>query len=584
MSSKCLCPIAVIIALLAPAASSQGGKDNVLILVADDLGVEKLGIYKEGPNPAPTPTIDALARRGVLFRNAYANSLCKPTRGCLMTGRYGLRTRVDVSNSGVLSLDEITIPEVLDAGHSGYAHAAIGKWHLCRQNQDSHPNDSGWSHFSGLLGAGVFDYSRWPRTVDGKTRFSSSYATTQMVDDALSWIGQQNKPWVCYLSFIAPHLPFHAPPSHLHTRNLAGKNPATDPIPFYQAMIESLDTEIARLFSSLGTSTMARTNVVFLGDNGTPKEVAQAPFIASHAKSTPYEGGINVPLIAAGPAVRSPGREVTALVSAVDLFATVAELTGVDVAKVVPPWVNLDSVSFAPYLSNPSQPDLREMVYTELFTGTDWDSVTGNGFLTVRDKRYKRIHRVFRKTSPIVEFYDLQADPFEKKNLAKQLSAEQKKHYTSLGEEIGRLRQPTGNFTSFGAKGCVGSGGSPFIHWKGTPSLGKSYDVFLASGAPASMAVLFSGTSHRRWEKLALPFDLSSIGGGASCMLYSSGEVRLASATSSTGGASVRINVPGSTRFVGVTLFHTWLVKDAAAPGNALGVTSSDAGAAVIGI
>ncbi len=400
MSSKCLCPIAVIIALLAPAASSQGGKDNVLILVADDLGVEKLGIYKEGPNPAPTPTIDALARRGVLFRNAYANSLCKPTRGCLMTGRYGLRTRVDVSNSGVLSLDEITIPEVLDAGHSGYAHAAIGKWHLCRQNQDSHPNDSGWSHFSGLLGAGVFDYSRWPRTVDGKTRFSSSYATTQMVDDALSWIGQQNKPWVCYLSFIAPHLPFHAPPSHLHTRNLAGKNPATDPIPFYQAMIESLDTEIARLFSSLGTSTMARTNVVFLGDNGTPKEVAQAPFIASHAKSTPYEGGINVPLIAAGPAVRSPGREVTALVSAVDLFATVAELTGVDVAKVVPPWVNLDSVSFAPYLSNPSQPDLREMVYTELFTGTDWDSVTGNGFLTVRDKRYKRIHRVFRKTSP----------------------------------------------------------------------------------------------------------------------------------------------------------------------------------------
>jgi arylsulfatase A-like enzyme len=84
---------AVLAGLLAcSAAAGQSPGENVLLVVADDLGVDAVRAYAEGSNPPPTPHIDALAARGVLFRNAWSNPSCSPTRACLHTGRYSLRT------------------------------------------------------------------------------------------------------------------------------------------------------------------------------------------------------------------------------------------------------------------------------------------------------------------------------------------------------------------------------------------------------------------------------------------------------------------------------------------------------------
>ncbi|MDP6387500.1 MAG: sulfatase-like hydrolase/transferase, partial [Planctomycetota bacterium] len=69
-------------------------QDNTLVLLSDDLGVDIVTCYLEGPVVAPTPNIDSLAREGVLFRNAWANPVCSPTRAHLQTGRYGFRTGV----------------------------------------------------------------------------------------------------------------------------------------------------------------------------------------------------------------------------------------------------------------------------------------------------------------------------------------------------------------------------------------------------------------------------------------------------------------------------------------------------------
>jgi hypothetical protein len=90
--------LAVLLGLgIAPLAASQGvpegqGTPNFLVIVADDLGVDRVGAYGEHPNPGRTPNLDRLANAGVLFRSAYANPLCTPTRATLLTGRYSYRT------------------------------------------------------------------------------------------------------------------------------------------------------------------------------------------------------------------------------------------------------------------------------------------------------------------------------------------------------------------------------------------------------------------------------------------------------------------------------------------------------------
>ena len=91
---------------------------NILVIIADDLGVDQVGVYGEGTSPAPTPIIDGLASSGVLFRNAWANPTCSPTRSCIMTGRYGYRT--GVGQVGVrLDLAETSLPELLGRGCIG---------------------------------------------------------------------------------------------------------------------------------------------------------------------------------------------------------------------------------------------------------------------------------------------------------------------------------------------------------------------------------------------------------------------------------------------------------------------------------
>ena len=99
--------------------SVSAQRPNVLILLADDLGVDYVGAYGEGAAPARTPNIDALAARGVLFRNAWASSSCSPTRASILTGRSPSRTLIgrwinypaNVEPIGTLRPGEWTFPE-----------------------------------------------------------------------------------------------------------------------------------------------------------------------------------------------------------------------------------------------------------------------------------------------------------------------------------------------------------------------------------------------------------------------------------------------------------------------------------------
>ena len=117
-----------------PAADLE--RPNILLIIADDLGTEMLKPYGIGKDFPRTPTINSLAQRSVVFRNAWSSPVCSPTRACIQTGRFGFRNGVgmtvkDAVTFNGLQASEVILPEMLDRGtDGGYQHALFGKWHL----------------------------------------------------------------------------------------------------------------------------------------------------------------------------------------------------------------------------------------------------------------------------------------------------------------------------------------------------------------------------------------------------------------------------------------------------------------------
>ena len=544
-------------------ASASLAQNNTLVVVIDDVGVDMVGAYKEGASPPPTPNLDALAKRGVMFRNAYAAPTCSPARAMLHTGRAGFRTGIGSPGGVSLAASEVTLPEMV--AQKGFVHALIGKWHLGGGRRG--PNDAGWSHFAGAL-ANVSDYYSWTKTSNGNSTTVTTYATTQNVDDALTWIKAQTKPWLLTLSFNAPHAPFHAPPATLHSYNLNGLNPRRQPIPFFKAAMQAVDSELGRLLSGLGASVSAKTTVLVFGDNGSPGRVSESPFDSTRGKGSVYENGTRVPLIIAGPGVVSGGREVSHIVSVSDLFATVGELAGVDVDKTIPPASAHDSVSLLPYLSKPTQTALRKHVLTESF-GRNQTTLRA-----LRNDRYKLLRLGSRE-----EFYDLQNDRHEKSNLlSRTLSASEKAQYDSLSHEFERL---VADYVAFG-QGCTASGGVPQLALVGRelPRVGTSFAIDCRPLGARAVAVLgMLGFSKDNFGALRLPLALDALQ-MPGCSLLVSADI-FAVAVKQATSARWTTALPNDARLVGLRFYQQALILDPGARGG-LGATS-DAGAAVLG-
>jgi arylsulfatase B len=402
---------------------------NIVVIVADDFGVDMLNAYAEGASPPCTPNVDALASQGMLFRNAWTNPVCSPTRAALLTGRHGFRTGVGTpvgTNEAGLPLSEVTLPEML----LGYESTCVGKWHLSGNLGLDHPRDQGFDHFAGFIRGAVQDYFQWPKVVNGSPQGSSTYSTTDIADEAVSALGTMQEPWFLQVNFNAPHSPFHVPPTSLCpglpcTHNWCGNLP-TNPTnaELGKAMVEAMDTELGRILARI-EQVDPNAYVVFMGDNGTPAQLSEFPFLANHAKGTMYEGGVNVPLIVKGPRVLAA--DCDALVSSVDLFATFAQLAQVRARTD-------DSISMVPYFRAPHL-QLREMTYTESFSPNGGSLPFAQHSRAVREERYKLI----RITGQADQFFDLELDPFETNNLLPGLNASEQIAHDSLVAELVRL-------------------------------------------------------------------------------------------------------------------------------------------------
>ena len=432
-------------------------RQNFLVLIADDLGIDKVGYESKGPGAVgaqkipKTPNIDALSYGGVAFRNAYAHVVCSATRAALQTGRHPGRTGIgsivkpkDPLGWG-LQTSEITLPKALalDPSVAPYATALFGKWHLGTPTVGGPlaPNLAGYDRAESTadnLRTGAASYFNFTLTVDGQDEAVTKYATSDTVNRALAWIANAPEPWLAVVSFHAPHNPWHTPPWFLHKQFLPyGKTPREEALLYYGTAVTALDTEIGRLLTGL-EAWRDRTDIVFVGDNGTPRAASTAPFVPAHAKLSPYDGAVHVPLIVNGPSVVAPGRDVTGLVGVSDVFATLIELAGVD-AGTFPPALTLDSISLVPYLQDPLQTSLRTTVYSELFTPLGDVSNATTHWQLIRDARYKLL-RTRSPNGTVEEFYDLWLDPFETNDLlTASLSVEEQQSHANLSAEIDAL-------------------------------------------------------------------------------------------------------------------------------------------------
>lgn len=472
---------------------------NVLLVVLDDLGAEKLRPFGMGAPYAQTPTLNDLANHGVTFTNFYANPLCGPSRATLQTGRYSFRTGFgpNIFPLYQFSLDnrEVTLAEMLRDGFapevSPYARAAFGKWHMAAYSELLHPNQNGYQHFAGCLTNvsdrndiyGVFyNHFYWRKLEDGVETVVGSptgpfddtnYSASVCVRDAGDWMMAQRRPFFAEVSINPPHAPYQVPPDELLTLStrtrLANLGLAqigqpyvagdyawfddlthpTHPLTeaqfrakkqaFFDAAIEAADADLGRLLARIAPK-LAQTVVIVIGDNGTDGGVIdETRYDPAHGKRTCYQQGVRAPLIVSGPIVADPGRRCHAVVGIVDVWSTLRDITGARMTPgLLPPGTTLDSRSFAALLTQPRGGMNRQYAFSEAFNPIG-NPVYNTGGMRVRmitDGHWK----LMRSTvDDIEQLYRIDSDPLELQNLFPYSTPEQKNHYDELKAALDEL-------------------------------------------------------------------------------------------------------------------------------------------------
>lgn len=405
---------------------------NVLFIYLDDFGWRDTSYM--GSDFFETPNLDAWARDGMVFRQAYSCAAnCAPARACLMTGQYTPRHQIfnvgtrprgqskdrrlkHVPGVDVLDPHVHTWPQSLKA--AGYTTAIIGKWHL---SDDPLPygfdvNVAG-SH-SGSPPRGY--YPPHPGAPGLESAPEDEYLTDRLTDEAIRFIrGNQDRPWCLYLSHFAVHSPFQAkqelvqkyrekPPGTLHHHVTMA------------TMIQAVDDGVGRIRELLRELKIEdQTIVVFSSDNGGVGQVTDMAPLRGY-KGTYYEGGIRVPMFIVWPHVVTPGSVCDEPVTGVDVFPTLCEMTGAE----LPVDQLFDGTSLVPRLTGEID-QLRERPLYWHFPA--YLQATGPNpeardtlFRTrpcsvIRKGRWKLI-QYFEDNA--LELYDLDEDQGEQRNLA----------------------------------------------------------------------------------------------------------------------------------------------------------------------
>lgn len=357
---------------------------NLIIFTIDTLRADRVGAY--GYGPARTPTIDALASRGVLFTSAYAVApITLPSHASLMTGRY---PPGHASRHNGLRVDAAA-PTVAEAlGRTGFATGAfVGAFPLDRR-------------FGLNRGFGTYS-DRMPRGTPGRP--ANERPAREVADEAIAWVGQHRSTrFFLWVHFFEPHAPYG---------DVRDGRPAAAR---YDDEVAEVDLQLRRVLDAVGDLRSSTLTVVTadhgeaFGEHG---EIGHSLFV--------YDTTLRVPLIVAGPSI--PSRQVDAVVSHVDLAPTLLRLLG------VPP-LDADGIDLAPAIEGRTLPP-RDL-YAESFAPLldfGWSPLRA-----IRADGWKFID------APRVELYAVADDPGEERDR----SGDDRAREAALRERLKRYGSP----------------------------------------------------------------------------------------------------------------------------------------------
>lgn len=422
-------------------AGRAAERPNVVMIISDDHGRDDIGAY--GAKVVKTPNIDALARDGLRFTNAFATtSSCSPSRATILTGRMNHNTGMyglEHEESHFSTFDDVqSLPVMLK--DAGYRTARIGKFHVAPKDVFA---------FDEVLSEGLANQA-----------VSLARSPVEMAQKTQRFIAAADKPFFLYFATDDPHRAFpfdigdkpnsfgNKPGGYPHINEVAYRpqdvvvppflpdNPAVrDELAQYYQSISRLDQGVGALVRMLkAAGQYDNTIILYLTDNGVA---------FPGAKTTLYDAGLRAPLIMHLPGNKARGDVTDAMVSLADIAPTLLELTGA-----APPKAAMDGRSFAPVLVDPKVPGFDEIFATHSFHEVQMYYPSR----MVRTRRFKLIYNIaseltfpfaedllyasswdrragpqdkFGRRSvqallhrPRFELYDVEADPDEVTNLA----------------------------------------------------------------------------------------------------------------------------------------------------------------------
>jgi len=393
--------------LHAESRSAKSRRPNILMITTHDIG-RHIGCY--GVETVRTPSLDALAAKGVRFANYFAaDCVCSPSRGVILTGRYpqanGLMGLTHEPWNWRLNEGERHVAAILK--DAGYRTTLVGLQHLTQGD----PHELGYEK---VLSKKII-----------------ARETVKAAQQELRKAGKGGKPFFMKVGFFEVHRPFKngkdTEKGVFIPHHLKDTPEIREDLAQFQATIHFFDKCVGEILNALESSEVAAdTLVIFTADHGIPHP---------GAKWTLFDPGIETPLIMYWPGTKLSGGKVhSQLMSNVDFLPTILDLLGVDIPG------NLQGHSFKAVLEGTQNKSPRNEIYAQRTSHALYDNLSR----CVRTERYKliryfepgrtviypadvvpqrvaeHVERPRRKSGrrPIAELYDLRADPHERNNLA----------------------------------------------------------------------------------------------------------------------------------------------------------------------
>lgn len=400
---------------MSPALAQPAAQPNIIVILADDLGIGDLSCF--GAKDIRTPNLDKLAAGGVRFANWHASSpVCSPSRASVLTGKYPQHAGIPEI---LFSKPEFDVPG-LRAGERtlatelkkrGYRTAAVGKWHL-GSSPASRPRAQGFDEYFGFYSGWIDYFSHRYYTLGGQPLFHDLwrndeevweepvYQTELLAREAKAFVQRQSSPYFLYLTFGAPHYPMMAP------KRYVDRVPATMDRDrrLHAAVVEALDEAIGNVLSAIKGDTI----VFFQSDNGATRELradhrGRESFAGSNgiyraSKGSLFEGGTRVPAM-----MRWPGKIPAGQVSD-------AVCLGMDLAPTLLRASDFDGTDLMEHLTKRT-PVPERTVFWEYRTQ-----------MCARREQWKLVvdpmEGLGKPTIPGTMLFDVVADPSEKNNVA----------------------------------------------------------------------------------------------------------------------------------------------------------------------